>query len=538
MDYQSWLDYVGVERPATKGRARSSGVRSPYAGASGDRLVQDRLEAIGILSPNAEIRMGLRALRQRARDLRRNNEFVKAYVRMMRNNVAGPYGFKFQSKIQKARGGNDDVANALIERAYKKFSQRGQFTVCGTLTRAQFERACIADVAVDGEVLIELVYGSGINDFGFAVRRLDGDLLDEELNIAFGGSGPDGMYLGLDREIRMGVERDRWGRHTAYWLLQTARGDDLTGYGRTPRHRRVPADKILFRFLADEERPGAVRGISPLAVAIRRMQILGGYEESALVAARTGAAKMGFYKPPEDATGPADGSAVADGQQGATGQEDLLQEFEPGTMGVLPPGWDVADFDPTYPNDKFGDFRKAMLRAFCAGIGVNYNAIGKDLEGVNLSSIRYGVQDDQDVFDSIQHWFITEIAESIFARWLQHSIDFGLIGRIQPGPGVFERLHAPEFRGRGWKYMDPIKDLEADAKAIELGQKSYSSAAAERGEDFEENLQQLQKDREMAAKYGVPLGAPKPAAPAAPSAPADDDGDEGDKGEELENDDE
>lgn len=516
MEYKSWLEYIGVpatpaQSPRMRERPRASG-RNPYAGATSDRLVADSLATMGILSANAEIRMGLRALRQRARALARNSEFVKSFVRLLRNNVPGPYGFKFASKVRKPRGAMDDVANGLIEGAYKTYSRRGAFTACGTLSRTEFERALCRDLAVDGEFLVELVPGFASNGWGFAVRRLDPDLLDDELNCAWGSTTPGGQYVDRDREIRMGVERDRWGRHTAYWLLNNHRGEDYAANTGAPLHRRMPADRILHRFLADDERPGAVRGVPPLAVALRRMGMLAGYEDAALVGARAGASKMAFYQPPED--GPNNPDELADAEEDG----NLLSEFEPGTMGVLPPGWDIKSFDPTYPNEKFGDFRKAMLRAFAAGVGINYNAIASDLEGVNLSSIRYGVQDDRAVYEALQNWFIENLCEPIYGSWLPSALAFGKIGRLPMGPDAEARFNAPLFTGRGWQYMDPLKDVKTDKESIDLRIKSRTRVCAERGEDFEEVLAEIKNDEALAQAYGVTLLAAQPAAPSEPAA--------------------
>lgn len=524
MDYNSWLDYIGAPaRGVNTARARLGAPRgNPYAGANTDRLVADTLTAIGVYSANAEIRMGLRALRQRSRALFRNNEYAKSFVRLVINNVAGPYGFKFQSKVRKARGAPDDGANAQIEAAFKAFSKRGKFTACGTMSRRTFERAMTGDLMRDGELLIELVDGFKGNEFRFAVRRLDPDLLDDELNAGFGSAAPGGAYAGSDREIRMGVERDRWGRVTGYWLRNVHQGEDYSAGMGLPTHRRLDARQVLHIFLADTERPGAVRGTPLMSPAIRRMQIVNGYEESALVAARAGASKMAFYKPPAEEPS-ADGTTVADTKDGA----DLLSEFEPGTMGVLPPGWDVETFDPSYPNEKFDTFVKRMLRAFAAGVGVSYNSIASDLEGVNLSSLRYGVQDDRDSYEGLQAFLIEEIDEVIFERWLKSSLDFGAIGRLPMGPEAEARFNAPQFTARGWKYMNPVDDIEADERAIALGIKSRTTACAERGEDFEEVLQEQAAEQQLAAQYGVTLKSnstpPRPPRADKPedSAPAD-----------------
>jgi hypothetical protein len=76
---------------------------------------------------------------------------------------------------------------------------------------------------------------------------------------------------------------------------------------------------------------------------------------------------------------------------------NLITEAEPGTFGVLPAGWDFTTYDPAYPNDAMAGFIKGMLRAFSSGVGLTYNTIGNDLEGVSLSSLRHVRRRHQEV---------------------------------------------------------------------------------------------------------------------------------------------
>ena len=499
-------------------RPRRAGGLHSYMAASNDRLMADLNAFSGARSANAELRMALRPLRARSRHLAANNEWVKSFLRHLRDNVAGPRGYGLQMKIMQVRGGKlDSGANTQIEAAYAEFSKLGTFSACGRMGRSQFERACVTNLARDGEILIELVRGYRGNRFAFAVRFLDPDLLDESLNAASGSSGPDGARLADGHEIRMGVEVDGYTRPIAYWLLEQHPNDDLPAVSRGfRRYRRVPASQLLHRFLVDEDRPGATRGVPLMTTAIRRMAMLGGFEEAALVTARVGASKMGFYVPPgDDATDP---SALA---QAKDDGGNLVQEAEPGVFEALPPGWDFKTFDPAYPNEAMPVFVKHMLRAFASGVGISYNAIAGDLESVNYSSLRQGALADRDLYESLQAWQIETICEPIFEIWLGDSLAMGAIGRLPADEAAQRRFNVPRFVPRGWKWVDPLKEIQAEREAIALGVKTRSEVCAERGRDFEEVLQQLAQEQQLAYELGVVLGA-APAAAAPASAPADD----------------
>lgn len=495
---------------ATSGRLHSLTGGSPgrglrgYMAASNDRLVADLMSVTGMLSGNAEVRMSLRNMRVRSRQLANDNEYVKRFLQLIRDNVVGPRGFELQMKIKKARGGLDEDANTTIEEAYAAHSKRGVFTACGTLSRRAFERSAITQLARDGEVIIEKLYGKTFGRFGLAWRLIDPDLLDETLNIGANGAYPGVGKLAEGNTIRMGVEANAYGRPVAYWFLAAHPGDDVAG---TPlyRHRRIEADRIIHCFMAEELRPGTTRGVPWIYAALRRMAMLGGYEEAALVSSRQGASKMGFYKPPAPEAGSAlsanpDGTALADGEDPAG---NLYQEAEPGVFGVLPAGWDFQTYDPAYPNDKMEAFVKAMLRAFSSGVGLNYNGLASDLEGVSLSAMRHGANSDRDTYEAIQQWMREEVGVPMFESWLDLGLALGAIGRLPPD--AYERLNKPLLIARPFRSPDPQKDVAAGAQAVALGIRSRTRICAENGDDFVEILGELAEEERLAREKGVTL---------------------------------
>lgn len=495
-----------------------------YMAASNDRLVADLGAMLGDVSGNAEVRMGLRAMRRRSRQLANDNEWVKRFLQLLRDNVVGPRGFNLQSKIYKARKKDgspelDKDANATIEAAYAQQSKLGTFSACGQFTRATFERAFITALARDGEAICEKLVGTPFGPFGLAWRFIDPDLLDDTLNLGTNGSYPGLGRLNTGHDIRMGVERNAYGRPVAYWFLNVHPGDDIHNVSAV-RHRRVEADRILHRFIAEELRPDTARGVPWIYTAIRRMSMLGGYEEAALVNARTGASKMGFYVPPVDTGGGAlvstpDGSKVADGED-ANG--NLVTEAEPGTFGVLPAGWDFKTWDPAYPNDAMDGFVKGMLRAFSSACGLTYNTIGNDLAGVSLSAMRHGANQDRDTYESVQQWFRDHVCTSMFEPWLLLGLNLGRIGRLPPD--AFDRFNQPRFVARPFRSPDPQKDVAANAQEVALGTNSRTRICAELGRDFEEVLEELAEETAMAKALGVSLNT---AAASAHKNPAVDD---------------
>jgi lambda family phage portal protein len=479
-----------------------------YLAAQNDRLTADIERYASQRSANADIRPALKVMRSRARHVAHNNGYARKFIKLARNNVAGPSGFHLQMRVpnRDASTGFDEGANAAIERAWMRWSRPGTCTVDGRLSRADFERLVVEHVVRDGEVLIRLVRGYAGNPYAFAVQLIEADLLDEELNIPFGArSVPQGLAIAADAEIRMGVEQDAGGRPIAYWLRQAHPGDDL-GYRAVGRWTRVPADQIIHAFMP--ERIGASRGVPWFYSGLRRIWMLGQYEEAELTAARVAASKMAFYTQTTDADAAPQPDAVDE-----TGQ--FIREVEPGILEKLPAGWDLKTFDPAHPVDAFGDFVKYQLRGFAAGLGIPYETLVADLESANYSSLRHGELAARDEWRTIQEWMRASVLVPIFEHWLEMSL---LSGALNLTVAAYDRYNAPHFMARGWQWVDPAKEIQADTDAVKLGVKTRAQICAERGLDFEDVLRQLAREKDLAEQYGVTIDGP--AAPAAPASQA------------------
>ncbi len=439
-------------------------------------------------SIDRELRGDLDKLRARSRDMCRNNEYAKKFLRMVRTNVVGPHGFTLQLQVLNSDGSADKLANDAIEAAFKKWGRKGICEVSGQYSFADVQRVLIGAAARDGEFLVRKVRGEAAgNVFGFALQILDIDRLDTRLNIAPAGNR---------NAVVMGVEMDAYRRPVAYWIFKS----HPNGFHGSAREReRVPASDIIHAFLPDElEQP---RGIPWMHAAMRRLHDLGGYREAAIIAARIGAAQMGVITSPE---GTAD--AIKDGED-AEGVPEI--EAEPGTFPVLPEGYDMTPFNPTYPHQQYEMFNKACLRGIGSGFGVSYHGLANDLEGVSFSSIRSGVLEERDEWMVLQNWFDSSLMAPVTDAMLEMSILSGAV--IQAGGSALPVAKLDKFlvyswQGRRWPWVDPKKDMEASLLAINNGLSSPQRVAAAMGMDIEDVLNELKKFQEMLETKGVVLG--------------------------------
>ena len=457
-----------------------------FDGAQHDRLSADWV--LGGSGPNEVLRYSLSTLRARCRDLERNNDHVRAFLRALQKNVVGPRGIGLQMRVKNEDGTPDRNANARIEAAWQAWGRRGVCTMDGRLSWAEAQRLFIRTVARDGEVIVRLVRGKAAgNDYGFAIQLLEADHLDEQ----------DDRDLPGGRRVRAGVEVDAWGRPLALHIWRDHPGEQSL-FGRGDRRKlRLPMRDVLHCYVV--ERPAQLRGYPWLASAITRLRQLGKYEEAELIAARLAASKMGFYKLNPEAYPENIATVSQDGE--------LLTEVAPGQFEELPPGYEFQPFDPQHPNTAFAAFQKSMLQSIAAGIGVSYASLSSDLSQANYSSLRQGALEERDEWRVLQRWMIDAFIRPVFVAWLEMAMTTGAV----PLPmSKWDKFARPTFHPRGWEWVDPLKEVNAAIAALEMGLDTRSRLLAAKGIDFEELLSDMAAERVLEEEYGVTLPAARP----------------------------
>jgi lambda family phage portal protein len=241
------------------------------------------------------------------------------------------------------------------------------------------------------------------------------------------------------------------------------------------------------------DRIGQNRGSPWTATAMTRLKMLGGYEEAELVAARVSASKMGFFVSESGDEYQGDGTAP-DGT--------LNMDVQPGQFSQLPAGVDFKAYDPQHPSTAFRDFEKAMLRGIASGLGVSYTSLANDLEAVSYSSIRQGLLEERDQWRRVQHWMVEHFCQPVYLRWLRQALDSGVVNL--PANKYF-KFSATQWVPRGWQWVDPRNEAEAQIVAINNGLMTRTQALAERGLDIEDVMRERQAEDEIIASFNVTL---------------------------------
>ena len=490
-----------AQRAIEKAMKKRNG-RSGFAGASIDRLTASLSSWSG--SVNSDLDGTLTTLRARSRNLCANTEYGRRFLTLVAGNVIGPEGPSLQVRL-------DGNIKEAVEAAFYKWSCECDIT--GRMSLVELQRVGIKAVARDGDTIINLVRAPDLRD-GIAVQVLECDRVNADIN----GTGFAGMPAA--NVARLGVELDTRGRHTAYYMMEAHPGEDVAARKSrvTTRH---PAKDTRLVFL--HERAEQVRGYPWMHAVMQRAQMLSGYEEAAVVAARLGASKMGFFKRSADAV---PGGLDAMGENQSDGS--VTMSARPGEFEELPYGYELQQWDPQYPHEQFGEFVRSCLRGISAGLDVDYPTFANDLSNVNYSSIRAGTIETRDQWIALQGWWIRSCLNWIYREWLASALLQGSIlnpqtGKPIPAARFKEILEASEFQGRRWDWVDPLKDAQASQLLIDQMLTSRTRVAASRGLDFADIVREQEIEKKMLDDAGLSIPEPKNSAPQ-PDQPPDNTG--------------
>lgn len=488
----------------------SQQIRTAWEGARVDNLVSGWLTST--VPINQQLETALRSLRARSRQLAKNDPYVVRFLQLARQNTIGSSGLDFRSTVKRANGNPSKNERDAINSAWAEAIQPGVLCAKEKFSFNDFCNLASDQLGYDGEVIIIEQPGG---PFGVQFRFIDPELLDVNFNEE---------KVGRPR-VRMGIETNKAGKVVAYHLHSTD-ATHASYYTRDGRgYIRVDASQIIHAFRT--EYVDQLRGFPPTAAAMLRLRMLNGYEEAELVGARGGASMMGFVIRGESGKGFEGEGTIVSSDEPGSGEANLIAqsgssqsptiEAEAGSFHYLEHGADVKTFDPNHPSGAYQQFIKTVLRGIAAGLGVSYNTLANDLEGVNFSSIRAGVLEDREAWKARQEFIIQNIASNIFGRWLRAALlrrKIKLPRGLALNPADVGRLRAHTFQGRRWPWVDPQKDMTANKTAVDEGFRSRSDVIRESGRDPMEVFEEIAEENKLLEEMGIKVGGqPAPVEP-------------------------
>jgi lambda family phage portal protein len=451
---------------------------------------------------NAEVEANLATLRGRARQLRATNGLAQRFVSMASQNIVGPSGFSVKClALDPGRDGQvDRLGSKAVEDHFWQWASSTECDYHRRHTLWQLLRVAVESAATDGDVFIRR-HVDPRAPYGMRLQLIEGDLVDERMTGTLTNGGT----------VRMGLELDEGLRVQAYHVLREHPGDGRTAG--VAQRIRIPADEVYHVF--KPERPHQLRGQTWMRPVMGLLAMLDGYEESAIVAARFGAAKMLMFETPDGDAGP-----LADSHDDAT--DTFAMDIEPGKVQALPPGYKPHQWSPDYPHQNFDAFVRQVTNRIASGLGVAAHNLTGDMTGVNYSSARIAELAERDRWMQDQDWLISAAVLPIARDWARTAFIAGAVtlpsGKALPAERIEKFVAGLTVAGRRWLWIDPLKEIQAAREAIDARLRSRTSLAAEQGVDIAEVFAELSAESAEMQRLKIEPAAAAPARPPTPPA--------------------
>ena len=417
------------------------------------------------------------SLRVQARYLDENHDLARGVLNTLVNNVIGT-GIRIEALAKDNKGELLTDFNTRLYQLFEDWMLKPEVT--WELHWNQLQRLAARSWFRDGEVLLQLLEGTiSTLDHGsrvpFSVELIECDLLPIDFD-------------DVKKGIIQGVQKNKWGRAKAYFLYKDHPGDSQTSFNQDVK--RVPAENILHLKLSDRIRQ--TRGVSIFASVLTRMDDIKDYEESERVAARVAAAMCAFIRKSSD-----NPLAVSN----TDSSDNRLMSMKPGMIfDNLLPGEDVSMIESNRPNTMLEQFRNSQLRAVAAGTCTSFSSISKDYNGT-YSAQRQELVEQSVNYAVMREHFVERFVRPVWQRFVQVAL---LTDLIEAPPNLDEMtLFDADFRGPSLPWIDPLKEINAEEKAVQAGFKARSQVIRERGNNPNIVNEQIKRERTQETTDGM-----------------------------------
>ena len=384
---------------------------------------------------NSANQASLETLRNRARDMVRNNAFAESAVSKITSNIIG------SGVLHEFKGEFEDEI-------WKKWAESKECDAEGILTYYGLQELIIRELVESGEVFIRKM------SFGFDPQKRNIPLKLRLYSSEYLDMSKNGMFHD-DNYISQGVEIDKLGRRVAYWMFPYHPENDL---GWRQVSVRIPADEIIHVF--KPKRAGQVRGVTWFAPVLIDLKMSDNYQSAELKRKEQNSSISGFITNHDDNT--------------VTRKRDntFYTKIVPGSIMELPSSTTLTLTNPQ-SDAHYDQYNVSVLRKIAVGLNMTYEALTGDLSRVNFSSGRMGLIEFNRQVESWR-WNLTipMFCEQV-SKWFLESAELA-------GYDTSKITHV-DYTAPHREMIDPVKETAAIVSSIRSGLKTHKEALKELG---------------------------------------------------------
>lgn len=504
-------------RGASAGGRRSTigafgGFNGGFAGGKRDRLTDDWDP--GTLAPNTIHRAGGALLRDRARDLIINNPLAESAVGAYIANVV-------ECGIAPKPLFDDADRRRLWLDAWNGWGgmtarNTRESDVTAQQTTYELLALWLEEVIVAGGCLLHFVElpRGGKRRLPLALELIPEERFADDLETPLTGTNRK-----TANPIRRGVEVDSaTGRPLAYWVRPYQPNDPNWDFSWEPI--RIPAEQCEYAFF--RRRIGQSRGYSLLASAILWLWKLGYYADNELMnsAVRSCFSAMITSSADEDEFPELNDDDPNGPAVDAFG--NLMEKLQPAMIFRGRPGEDIKGVGPNTPGADASPWLMLIERSIGVGMGLSYEELCRDFSQGSFSSVRAAANADRRRFRRMQKFAINHFCNPVYNRFSAAAVRAGLDGFPSPNQFLAEidDWLRVAWMPPGWASVNPLDDAQAATIEITHGLATRAQYIANKGGDWEETFEQLDREQSLQEEYGLVFAGDPVAAPAPGESPA------------------
>lgn len=445
---------------------------------------------------DSDILYDLPTLRERSRDLVRNNPLASGAIKTKVTNVIGT-GLRLQSRIDRSYLNlTEDQADdweKQTEREWRLFWESKDCDICRTSNGHALTRIVYQQTKENGDVFIVLPTKS-VNTLPYS-KRLQIVEADRVCN--------ENDAIDTDT-LAGGIEKDQNGAPVQYHIMDQHPGN-MTTIKRT--WTKIPAfgAKTGLRniiHLFNPTRPGQSRGVPDLAAVIEPLKQLGRYTDAEIMSAVISGMFTVFIETESGNSG-FDYSNIA----GETGQQTTDKDLKLGNGLImeLANGEKIHDSNPGRPNTAFDPFVQAILRQIGSALEIPFELLIKHFTA-SYSAARAALLEFWKYVIAERRWLSDNFLKLVYEVWMYEAI---ILGRISaPGyltdPAIRASYLGCEFVGPSKGQLDELKEVKAARERLAAGLSTLADETAElTGKDWEKNHPQQVKENNKRLEDGL-----------------------------------
>ena len=482
-----FIGYFAPERAVRRRYARTVlAATEGYKGASRSRRgLSDFKASTG--SADYIVNNDLPILRERSRDLVRNNPLAGGAINTTVNSVVGT-GLRLNARIDR------DVLGMTKEEA-RAFENEAEYAFRVWCDECDIERALsfydiqelvFRSTLENGDVLVLLPHYPRAGDaFGLKLQVVEGDRLCNP------HSQPDSEYLSS------GVKLDATGAAVAYWIMTQHPGDLKVGYRREWQEYAALSEsgRVNVLHLFRKLRAGQHRGIPYLAPVIEPLKQLDRYTDAEIMAAVIAGMFTVFIE--SDSPDGFSDMMPTDDAAGSGSSEEYKLNY--GAMVDLNPGEKITTANPGRPNAQFDPFVTSVYRQIGVALELPYEVLIKHFTS-SYSAARAAILEAWRFFHARRAWLVRGLCTPVYRTWMTEAVARGYLNA--PGfledPFVRHAYLGAEWIGPTQGQIDPVKEVQAAEKRLALKLTTRSEeCAAITGTDWDRKVPQILDEEEL-----------------------------------------